>query len=441
MVIDVRKRGVGVFPPHRDRIEGALQELKNSGLPMEKVSVITQNADAKDNIAGTQVQEKVGDKAEEGAKVGAVSGGVFGGLTGLLVGLGTLVIPGVGPVMLAGAVATTLATTLAGAGIGAVTGGLIGGLIGLGIPEEEARVYNDRVQRGDYLVIVDGTGEEVAKTQAILQRWGVEEFRIYDHPNGKTSKYAIGYFSLSQDAQAAIKDLQNAGFALDQISLIHRGTSPESPRDRIDSTQLGLPDDRDRFYNERVNQGDYVIIVSGTDDQIQRAASILQRHGIQQWQVYDKIPPRTTKRAIGVFSHPRDREVAIRELGNAGFPMNQVSLIAKDATDAEVPDSLLVGRGITGGAADFTHLGIPEERARVYGDRFQRGDYLLIVDGTEAEIKHAEAILKGLGIEEFAIYDLRPGFDRVPPQKTPLANTMRPAEAAVTIIARREETL
>lgn len=50
-------------------------------------------------------------------------------------------------------------------------------------------------------------------------------------------------------------------------------------------------------------------------------------------------------------------------------------------------------------------LGIPEDKARVYSDRFQRGDYLIIVDGTESEIQHAEAILKRRGIQEYSVFD------------------------------------
>ncbi|BDI16740.1 hypothetical protein ANSO36C_25420 [Nostoc cf. commune SO-36] len=61
-------------------------------------------------------------------------------MTGLLVGLGTLAIPGVGPVLAGGAVATALATTLAGGAIGAAAGGIVGALVGLGIPEDIARV-------------------------------------------------------------------------------------------------------------------------------------------------------------------------------------------------------------------------------------------------------------------------------------------------------------
>jgi uncharacterized membrane protein len=72
----------------------------------------------------------------------------------------------VGPVILAGEVATALATTLAGTAIGAAAGGLLGALIGLGIPEERAKVYSDRVSRGDYLVIIKGTDKEIAKAEA-----------------------------------------------------------------------------------------------------------------------------------------------------------------------------------------------------------------------------------------------------------------------------------
>lgn len=182
MVATVRRRAIGTFANRRD-IENALHELKKSGFDMDRVSVIAKDAEHRGDIAGTETQERVGNKADEGATTGAISGGALGGITGLLVGLGTLAIPGIGPIMLAGATATTLATTLAGAGIGAAAGGLIGGLIGLGIPEERARVYHERVERGHYLVIVEGTDTEITAADAIFHRYGVEEFGVYDYPN------------------------------------------------------------------------------------------------------------------------------------------------------------------------------------------------------------------------------------------------------------------
>jgi hypothetical protein len=325
MVIGRHRRALGVFPHRRDA-EQALHELKNSGFPMERVSIIARHEEHGDEIAGTQVREKVGDKADEGAKAGAISGGVVGGLTGLFVGLGTLALPGIGPIMLAGATATALATTLAGAGIGAVTGGLIGALIGLGIPEERARVYHERVERGEYLVIIEGTDAEIARAREILHRWRIEEFEIYDYPDDKhattdvvhrdvtVNKYAIGYFTMLHDAEAAIADLRNAGFPLKQISLINR----ESPHrnafggiyvsDRFDPSRLNLPPNRTQFYNDCIHQGNYIIIVSGTDAEIRQAEAILSRYHIKQWEVYEQnghgnVPVQTAKRAIGVFPH------------------------------------------------------------------------------------------------------------------------------------------
>ncbi|GAX38113.1 general stress protein [Nodularia sp. NIES-3585] len=185
MVVSVRRRAVGTFSNRRDT-EKALHELKNSGFVMDRVSVIAKDAEHKDNVAGTEVTERIGNKADEGATAGAMTGGAVGGITGLLVGLGTLAIPGIGPIMLAGATATTLATTLAGAGIGAAAGGLIGALIGLGIPEERAKVYHQRVEQGHYLVMVEGTDAEISRAEQVFNRYGIEEFGVYDYPNDQT---------------------------------------------------------------------------------------------------------------------------------------------------------------------------------------------------------------------------------------------------------------
>lgn len=177
MAITYQKRAVGTFPT-RTQAERALRELKDSGFPMDRVSVIAkdENRPVSDDLHG----DDRGNKADEGAAVGAATGGAIGTITGLLVGLGALAIPGIGPIMLAGATATALATTAGGAAIGAAAGGLIGALVGLGIPEERAKVYQDRVSRGDYLVIVDGTEADIARADTILNRGGIEEWGVYD---------------------------------------------------------------------------------------------------------------------------------------------------------------------------------------------------------------------------------------------------------------------
>jgi hypothetical protein len=419
--------------------------------------------------------------------------------------------------MAGGAAATALATAIAGGAIGAAAGGLTGALVGLGIPENRARVYSDRLNRGDYLVIVDGTPEQIHQAEPILRRHGIEEFAVYDQPDAANvpadyvtstapvagvasrglNKHAIGYFSNRNDAEAAIDDLRTAGFPLSQISLVHRDFGHRQPfaginnvSDRLEAMRLGLPDARARFYHDRINRGDYVVIVNGTEDEINRAAAILSRRGIQQWETYDpsvvsspgyvsgtSAPSSVNaRRALGVFSNRRDAEAALTELQQVGFPLNQVSLIAKDTdgsnrvTQLNAQErtgnkadegakagavtggalgglgGLLVGLGtlaipgvgpvIAGGAAatalatavaggaigaaaggltgGLVGLGIPENRARVYSDRLNRGDYLVIVDGTPEQIRQAEPILRRHHIDDFDVFDADRGDLRHP---------------------------
>ncbi|XZN88829.1 MAG: hypothetical protein ACM65M_14125 [Microcoleus sp.] len=94
--------------------------------------------------------------------------------------------------MLAGAEATAIATTLAGTALGATAGSLIGALAGLGIPEDEAKAYSERVSRGDYLVLLNGSEAEVAKAETILNKGGVQNLGIYDYPSVDNARTDYG---------------------------------------------------------------------------------------------------------------------------------------------------------------------------------------------------------------------------------------------------------
>ncbi|HXV99137.1 MAG TPA: hypothetical protein VEC93_12005, partial [Anaerolineae bacterium] len=114
--------------------------------------------------------------AGEGAAVGAVGGATVGGLTGLLMGIGAIAIPGIGPVLAAGALGTALASALAGAGVGAaagaVTGGIVGALMDVGIPEEDAHFYAEGVKRGNVLVTVHADDTRASIAAGIMRQAG-----------------------------------------------------------------------------------------------------------------------------------------------------------------------------------------------------------------------------------------------------------------------------
>ncbi|MEW6498993.1 MAG: general stress protein, partial [Cyanobacteriota bacterium] len=181
MVLHQHKRAVGIFTS-REAVNEALRELKRAKFPLHRVSVIARELEEKP-IRGVSNRTDVGNRAGDGAASGAVTGSVIGLITGLLVGIGALAIPLIGPIMLADALSTAVATTLAGGGIGLVSGGLIGTLIGLGIPKKQAKVYQERLLRGDYLVIVEGTDDQIRYATSILKHWGIEEWGIYKAPD------------------------------------------------------------------------------------------------------------------------------------------------------------------------------------------------------------------------------------------------------------------
>jgi hypothetical protein len=144
---------------------------------MGRVSLLARNVD---QVEGSeQIQESHGNEASEGAGVGATTGTVLGGVTGFLIGVGLLAIPGVGPVLAAGAEISALGATLAGAGTGALAGGIVGALVGLGIPEKQAKVYENRVKAGDYLLMVSGDDDHIARVESIMRDRNVEDFEIF----------------------------------------------------------------------------------------------------------------------------------------------------------------------------------------------------------------------------------------------------------------------
>ena len=158
------KTVVGLFEYYQDA-ERAVSDLTARGFGRNEISVAARDTTLKNRVVGGKE-----DAVAESAGAGAIGGGTVGGLAGLLVGLGALAIPGIGPVIAAGTLATVLGTTAAGAGIGAAAGGLIGALVGLGIPEEDAQFYAEGVKRGGVLVTVQASDDRAQSALDIMRR-------------------------------------------------------------------------------------------------------------------------------------------------------------------------------------------------------------------------------------------------------------------------------
>lgn len=163
----------GVFESQGDA-EKALNELKDAGFSPDQVSVVAK--DTRETQSMVERSDMAGAETS-GAATGALLGGLTGGIAGWLVGIGALAIPGIGPIVAAGA----LATTLGGAAVGAVAGGLIGALVGAGIPEDDARTYESHVKEGRILITAQAaTGQQAEAARDAFDRYGGSDVRAYD---------------------------------------------------------------------------------------------------------------------------------------------------------------------------------------------------------------------------------------------------------------------
>jgi nucleotide-binding universal stress UspA family protein len=159
---------VGVFEDRR-QAERAVGELRRAGFPEDRIGLVArEGAAAETDLAGCDTNTR----AEEGMTAGVLTGGAAGALAGAVAaGL----IPGVGPVVAAG----VLAGAFGGAAIGGATGGILGTFVGMGIPEDEARLYECELLAGRALVTVRADGR-AAEAIGILRRFGA-----YDASKGK----------------------------------------------------------------------------------------------------------------------------------------------------------------------------------------------------------------------------------------------------------------
>ena len=152
---------------HRVKLSELFSSFKLKALQSSEISVLMPDTGGTRDVGHVKAT-----KAPEGATTGAATGGVTGGVLGLLAGIGALAIPGLGPFIAAG----PIMAALSGAAVGATTGGVVGGLVGLGIPEIEAKRYDEKLKKGNYLIAVHtDESDDVDRAKDIFKNAGAED--------------------------------------------------------------------------------------------------------------------------------------------------------------------------------------------------------------------------------------------------------------------------
>jgi hypothetical protein len=165
------KAVVGVYDTH-DAAEKAVKELQEAGFDMKKLSIVGKDYHTEEHVVGYY---NTGDRMKAWGKIGAF----WGGLWGLLFGAAFFVIPGIGPIAVAGPLVSWIVGALEGA---VVVGGLTAvgaGLASIGIPKDSIIKYETQLKADKFILACHGTAEEMDKAHSILKKTDAAELNVH----------------------------------------------------------------------------------------------------------------------------------------------------------------------------------------------------------------------------------------------------------------------
>jgi uncharacterized membrane protein len=149
---------VAIYKSHAEA-ETAVKDLQQSGFDMKKLSIVGRDYHTDEHVVGYY---NTGDRMKHWGKTGAFWGGIWG----LLFGSAFFLIPGVGPLVMAG--------PLVGWIVGALEGAVVVGGYSFGIPKDSVLRYETAIKSGKFVVIAHGSDAETVHAREIINRTNPE---------------------------------------------------------------------------------------------------------------------------------------------------------------------------------------------------------------------------------------------------------------------------
>ena len=248
-----RSTVVSVFHD-RSTAERAIDELHRLGFRDDEIGFVARDGEG---TGGTTTVDRGADDASD-AGTGAMSGAIAGaGIGGLIAAAAAMLIPGFGPVVAGG----ILATVLGGAAVGAAAGGIIGALVGMGVPEDEAEYYQSEFEEGRIIVTVKA-GNRYAEARDVLHRFGGYDV---EHRPGTTATATSDGTRTATGAGATVP------------------TGSASDQDRLELREERLETHTERAQTGEVTVGkDVVTERREMDVPVRREEVTIERHPVDQ---------------------------------------------------------------------------------------------------------------------------------------------------------------
>jgi uncharacterized membrane protein len=151
---------VAIYDTH-EQAENAIKELQQAGIDMKSLSIAARNTHTDEHVVGYY---NAGDRMKYWGKVGAF----WGGFWGLLFGSAAFVIPGLGPILVAGPLVAWIVSGLEGAAVVGGVSAVGAGLVSIGIPKDSVLKYEVALKTDKFMLVVHGTPDEVAKAESVI---------------------------------------------------------------------------------------------------------------------------------------------------------------------------------------------------------------------------------------------------------------------------------
>ncbi len=151
---------VAIYDTH-EQAEQAIKELQGAGVDMKSLSIAAKDTHTDEHVVGYY---NAGDRMKHWGKVGAF----WGGFWGLLFGSGMFLIPGLGPILVAGPLVAWIVAGLEGAAVVGGVSAVGAGLVSIGIPKDSVLKYEVALKTDKFLLVVHGTEGAVANAKSII---------------------------------------------------------------------------------------------------------------------------------------------------------------------------------------------------------------------------------------------------------------------------------
>lgn len=151
---------VAIYNSHAEA-EAGVKELQQSGFDMKQLSIVGRDYHTDEQVVGYY---NVGDRMKAWGKMGAFWGWIWGSFFGSAFFL----IPGLGPLIVAGPLVVWVVGALESAVVVSGLSALGAGLVGMGIPKDSILKYETAMKNDKFVLIAHGSSDEISRAKDVL---------------------------------------------------------------------------------------------------------------------------------------------------------------------------------------------------------------------------------------------------------------------------------